>query len=212
MAVIRAITLALALLALVAAIAISACGDSSTVDPSPTSQAPVSASDSAASPAPPSTAVTVPTEADASPTSVPPPSPTAYARFPIQRPSGFGLRSADPTPIPDPTPTSQPTMVPTPTVTATPTPIATRTPTPTLSPDDPDAMLNIITLLPKDGIPAILEPTFIDAEEAWEQYESDELVLGVSINGEHKAYSVPYLSNREIVNDELGGVAIAATW
>ena len=103
-------------------------------------------------------------------------------------------------------------MVPTPTVTATPTPITTRTPTPTLSPDDPDAMLNIITLIPKDAIPAILEPTFIDAEEAWEQYESDELVLGVSINGEHKAYSVPYLSNREIVNDELGGVAIAATW
>ena len=73
-------------------------------------------------------------------------------------------------------------------------------------------MLNIITLIPKDAIPAILEPTFIDAEEAWEQYEPDELVLGVSINGEHKAYSVPYLSNREIVNDELGGVAIAATW
>ena len=83
---------------------------------------------------------------------------------------------------------------------------------PTPSVDDPDTNLNIITLLPKDGIPAILDPTFIDAAKAWEQYLADEPVLGVSINGKHKAYSVPYLSSREIVNDELGGVAIAATW
>ena len=87
---------------------------------------------------------------------------------------------------------------------------ATAQPTPAIQDEFDD--LNVITLLPKDGIPAILDPTFIDATEASEQYLPDELVLGVSINGEHKAYSVPYLSNREIVNDELGGVAIAATW
>ena len=70
----------------------------------------------------------------------------------------------------------------------------------------------MVTLIPKDAIPAILDPSFVDAENAWAQYLPDEPVLGVSINGEHKAYSVPYLSSREIVNDELGGVAIAATW
>ena len=88
----------------------------------------------------------------------------------------------------------------------------TATAQPTPARQDPYDDLNVITLLPKDGIPAILDPTFLTAAEASEQYLPDELVLGVSINGEHKAYSVPYLSNREIVNDELGGVAIAATW
>ena len=72
--------------------------------------------------------------------------------------------------------------------------------------------LEIVTLLPRDAIPAILDPSFISAEEAWEQYLPEEAVLGVSVNGEHKAYSVPFLSSREIVNDELGGVAIVATW
>ncbi len=83
---------------------------------------------------------------------------------------------------------------------------------PTPTPDTSYRDLKIVTLLPPDAIPAILDPTFLDAEEAWEQYLADEPVLGVSINGEHKASSIPYLSSREIVNDEVGGVAIAVTW
>ena len=72
--------------------------------------------------------------------------------------------------------------------------------------------LEIVTLLPYDGIPAILDPAFVSAEEAWYQYASDETVLGLSINGDHRAYSVPYLSSREIVNDVVGGVPVAVTW
>jgi hypothetical protein len=37
-------------------------------------------------------------------------------------------------------------------------------------------------------------------------------VLGVSINGESRAYSIPFLSGREVVNDVVGGVPIAVTW
>ena len=40
----------------------------------------------------------------------------------------------------------------------------------------------------------------------------DELVLGLSINGESKAYSIPMLSSHEIVNDVVGGVPLAVTW
>ena len=72
--------------------------------------------------------------------------------------------------------------------------------------------LEIITLLPYDLIPAILDPTFVNAEEAWGQYAYEELVLGVSINGDHRAYSIPYLGTREIVNDVVGGVPVAVTW
>ena len=72
--------------------------------------------------------------------------------------------------------------------------------------------LEIITILGYDSIPAILSPTFVSAEEATRDYSQEEAVLGVSINGEHRAYSIPTLSRREIVNDVVGGVPIAVTW
>ena len=70
----------------------------------------------------------------------------------------------------------------------------------------------IITLLPFDAIPAIFDPTFVSVEEADKSYEPDEKVLGISLNGDHRAYSVPMLSRHEIVNDTVGGVKIAVTW
>ena len=70
----------------------------------------------------------------------------------------------------------------------------------------------IITLLPKDGIPAIDNPTFLSAEEADSFYDPDELVMGVEFGSEARAYSVPFLSRHEIVNDTVSGVKIAVTW
>ncbi len=42
----------------------------------------------------------------------------------------------------------------------------------------------------------------------------NELVLGIEIGGEARAYPINMLTGpeREIINDELGGTAIAATW
>ncbi len=212
----RLTAIAALVLTLSLTLAITACGQDSTPELTAATQPP----QATPSPQPPT-----PTAADSTPISTPISTATAYARSPIPRPSGFAPPSPDPTPIPEPTPTptttpipSTPPLPPTPAtatptpITSTPTPTATATAQPTLASQDPYDDLNVITLLPKDGIPAILDPTFLSAAEAWDQYLPDEAVLGVSINGEHKAYSVPYLSNREIVNDELGGVAIAATW
>jgi len=70
----------------------------------------------------------------------------------------------------------------------------------------------IITLLPKDAIPAIDSPQFYTAEEAETEYMPNEKVLGVSINGESRAYSTSLLDRHEIVNDEVGGTKIAVTW
>ncbi len=72
--------------------------------------------------------------------------------------------------------------------------------------------LEIVTLLPKDGIPAIFDPVFVNAEEANSQLLDEDLVIGVTVNGEHRAYGVAFLSNHEIVNDTLGGRPIAVTW
>ena len=72
--------------------------------------------------------------------------------------------------------------------------------------------LEIVSLLPKDAIPAIDDPRFVDAATADAQLAPDELVLGISINGDHRAYSTAMLSRHEIVNDVVGGVPVAVTW
>jgi hypothetical protein len=71
----------------------------------------------------------------------------------------------------------------------------------------------LVTLLPKDAIPAIRnpQPLLVPANEVRGVRDSDQ-VLGVSIGGESRAYPIPFLSWHEIVNDSVGGVPIAATW
>ncbi len=68
------------------------------------------------------------------------------------------------------------------------------------------------TVLPVDAIPAIRAPEFLNGEAADGQMSPDEPVLGVEIAGESHAYSLWQLDSHEIVNDTVGGRAIAATW
>jgi hypothetical protein len=70
----------------------------------------------------------------------------------------------------------------------------------------------MVTLLPPDAIRSIDDPQFYSAEEADKEYQPEELVLGVELDGEAHAYSVSLLSSREIVNDKLAGEPIAVTW
>ncbi len=65
-------------------------------------------------------------------------------------------------------------------------------------------------LLPFDAIRPIYEPVFVDAEEA--PYQDDELIMGVALGGEAKAYPVTVLRFREMVNDELAGIPILVSW
>ena len=69
----------------------------------------------------------------------------------------------------------------------------------------------IVTVLPKDAIPAILSPSFEEARKAtWLQ--GKQYVVGVETGGNSRAYPVPTLSRHEIVNDKVGGEPIAVTW
>ena len=70
----------------------------------------------------------------------------------------------------------------------------------------------IITLLPKDAIPSIDNPRFYSVSEADEEYDPEEIVLGVVFDGEARAYSANMLSSHEIVNDNVAGRPIAVTW
>ena len=81
-----------------------------------------------------------------------------------------------------------------------------------LATGEPTLDLRIITVLGKDAIPAILDPQFISAAEAVSQMKPSERVIGVSINGEHRAYPLNLLGRHEIVNDTVGGKPVAVTW
>ena len=63
-------------------------------------------------------------------------------------------------------------------------------------------------------LPPILAPRFVPAERAGDAVLDNELVLGVVIGSEARAYPINQLTgpHREIINDRLGGQAIAATW
>lgn len=78
--------------------------------------------------------------------------------------------------------------------------------------DAVESEYEIITLLPRDAIPAIDNPQFLTSQEAEEEYAPNELILGVEFDGDARAYSTSFLSSHEIVNDTVGGRKIAVTW
>ncbi len=131
-----------------------------------------------------------------------------------------GARQAEPLPTPQPTPERRPgteTDISAPDESTRPetdenSVSEVAEPAPTRFPAEKYADLEIVTLLPRDAIPAIDEPRFLSAEEADEFYDPTEIVMGVTFNGDTRAYSVPFLSNHEIVNDTVGGVKLAVTW
>ncbi|MDX1435421.1 MAG: DUF3179 domain-containing protein [Anaerolineales bacterium] len=67
-------------------------------------------------------------------------------------------------------------------------------------------------LLPRDSIQSIDEPIYESSAEADRVVDPDERVIGLIINGDARAYPINILSNHEIVNDVVGGEAVAITW
>ncbi len=65
-------------------------------------------------------------------------------------------------------------------------------------------------LLRRDRIVPVYRPLIVTAEMA--ALDSDDLVIGVSIPGESRAYPLRPLRFRAMVNDQLGGTPILVTW
>ncbi|PKB66512.1 MAG: hypothetical protein BZY81_07175 [SAR202 cluster bacterium Io17-Chloro-G4] len=65
-------------------------------------------------------------------------------------------------------------------------------------------------LLRRDAIAPIYTPQFLPPRAA--SLNPSELVIGVSIDGESKAYPIGPLARREMVNDVIAGVPILVTW
>ena len=65
--------------------------------------------------------------------------------------------------------------------------------------------------VPPDGIPDLQFPENIPSQEA-DYLELNDRVVGVSINGENRAYPLRIINAHEMVNDVLGGEPIALSW
>ena len=64
---------------------------------------------------------------------------------------------------------------------------------------------------PKDGIPALLEPKFVQAGEA-DFISASDLVIGVVVSGQPKAYPIKILNWHEVVNDVVAETPLAVTF
>jgi len=70
----------------------------------------------------------------------------------------------------------------------------------------------VVRVIQRDGIISIDDPKFDSATEAQAYLQDEELILGVVVEGEARAYPIDILSLHEIVNDRVGGTAFAVTW
>lgn len=76
------------------------------------------------------------------------------------------------------------------------------------SSDDPAAF----TFLNDEGFPLNVDPEIVAAAVA--DLDDGDIIMGIVLNGEARAYPVNYMNGpyNEVVNDELGGQAIAPSW
>ena len=65
---------------------------------------------------------------------------------------------------------------------------------------------------PRDGIPPIDNPLFVEIGEANDWIDDREPVISLEIDGVTKAYPLQILTWHEIVNDEVAGVPVAVTF
>ncbi len=73
-----------------------------------------------------------------------------------------------------------------------------------------EAYHGVLQYRAKDAKLALVRPSFITAEEV--SLPAGVSVVGVSVDGQHRAYPLYVLKNHQVVNDMLGGVPIAASW
>ena len=65
---------------------------------------------------------------------------------------------------------------------------------------------------PRDFFRIIDEPQYVAAEEADAFMSDEEVVLGLQVAGELRAYPINYLNAHEMVREQLGGLPLLVTW
>lgn len=79
-----------------------------------------------------------------------------------------------------------------------------------LTTEEQTGLAQMRQVLSKDDILPIYHPRFLPAAQA--RLNDDDLVMGVAIGDQAKAYPIAILNGREMVNDGNGAVPILVTW
>lgn len=147
------------------------------------------------------------------------PATTAPATLDVHQVTATSKDLASPKPNPQGAATSQdqPSAESNPQETATsealpdlPSPESNPQPAPTNVRIEDDKEYFVPRMLGFDAIRPVYDPIFAPADEA--ALNDDELVMGVAIDGQAKAYPVIVLHFREMVDNELAGWPILVTW
>lgn len=65
---------------------------------------------------------------------------------------------------------------------------------------------------PRDFFQIITKPEYLAVDEAGRSMSDDEVVIGLEIDGEYRAYPINYLNDHELVREEIGGLPLLVTW
>ena len=65
---------------------------------------------------------------------------------------------------------------------------------------------------PRDFFRIIIKPEFLAADETGESMSDDEVVIGLEIAGECRAYPINYLNAHELVREQVGDLPLLVTW
>ncbi len=82
---------------------------------------------------------------------------------------------------------------------------------------EPDALLGRVVSSgpmsrPRDFFRVITKPEYFAVDEAGGSMLDDEVVVGLEIDGEYRAYPINYLNDHELVREEIGGLPLLVTW
>jgi len=65
---------------------------------------------------------------------------------------------------------------------------------------------------PRDFFRCITKPEYLTVEEAATSMFDDEVVLGLEIDGDCRAYPINYLNDHEMVREKIGTTPLLVTW
>ena len=65
---------------------------------------------------------------------------------------------------------------------------------------------------PRDAFRVIEHPRYLSVKEAAGSMGEDEVVLGLELAGECRAYPINFLNDHEMVQEEIGDLPLLVTW
>ncbi len=65
---------------------------------------------------------------------------------------------------------------------------------------------------PRDAFPVLDNPDTVLNSEVGRRLDADEMVIGLVVGGEARAYPIAVMGKHELANDVLGGVPVAVSW